>query len=408
MKYSVKYQVIRRKNSSKVCPLAARVTFAGQRVDLRLGVSIPFGVWNADRQMAASKSPREKVACAEANKAIQRAGERIEQLFVRCDMVEHRWPTVGELRDAVSPKGTATNISAILDMYLADNAHLEYNSVVAYQCSVRYFVMVEGDMQVGDISEAVMQDFCIKSLLEHANSTVRLRCVMMACILRWAKGKGHYHGDALNFNFKYKVSEKPVVHLSQQELITFYEYRPPYRFDRLVQLMYLFCCFTGLRYSDAVRLSWSQVHDTYFDLVTKKTNDRLKIELNNYSSGVLRMCREELVSDTAVFRRVDLSTYERSLRRMFQDLGFDEPVTIEYYRGNVRETVEKPKYQLLTSHTARKTFVVNALTLGVPVVVVMRWTGHKTLKAMAPYTKIVDEVKEAQMSKFNNLGNLAD
>lgn len=57
----------------------------------------------------------------------------------------------------------------------------------------------------------------------------------------------------------------------------------------------------------------------------------------------------------------------------------------------------------MTSHVARKTFVVNAVTLDIPVNVIMEWTGHKTLKSMDPYLKIVDEVKRSNMHKFDDL-----
>lgn len=407
MKYSIKCQIIKRKISQKVYPLAIRVSFAGIRIDLRLGVSIPEKCWDGARQMAVSKSAKEKTLCANANKAIFEATEKIEQAFVRCEVIENRYPTPDELKEALAPKGDITKFAQVSDMYLDDSSHLEYNSIVAYRCAIKSFVVIEGDVVINDISEAVMQDYCIKSLINHANSTVRTRCIMICSILRWAQKKGLYKGDALKFEFKYKVSEKPVIHLTEEELMRFYAYRPVIKTERIVQLMYLFCCFSGLRYSDALRLTWNQVHEKYFDFVTKKTNDLLKIELNLYSFRILEICREEIKYDNdgaSVFPKVDLASYEIMLRRMFRRIGCDEMITIEYYRGSIRESITKPKYQFLTSHTARKTFVVNAFTLGVPVEVIMRWTGHKSLKALAPYMKIVDEVKETQMHKFDSFG----
>jgi integrase len=76
---------------------------------------------------------------------------------------------------------------------------------------------------------------------------------------------------------------------------------------------------------------------------------------------------------------------------------------LEYYQGNVRKTVVKPKSECITTHTARKTFVVNSIRLGIPLEIIMRWTGHKTLTAIKPYLEVVDEVKYKQMTKFNGL-----
>lgn len=51
----------------------------------------------------------------------------------------------------------------------------------------------------------------------------------------------------------------------------------------------------------------------------------------------------------------------------------------------------------------RRTFICNALSLGIPANVVMKWTGHSDYKAMKPYIDIADDIKANAMSKFNLL-----
>ena len=51
----------------------------------------------------------------------------------------------------------------------------------------------------------------------------------------------------------------------------------------------------------------------------------------------------------------------------------------------------------------RRTFIVNALSLGIPPNVVMKWTGHNDYKAMKPYIDIVDSIKAREMTKLNGL-----
>ena len=59
------------------------------------------------------------------------------------------------------------------------------------------------------------------------------------------------------------------------------------------------------------------------------------------------------------------------------------------------------KWELITTHCGRRTFIVNALFLGIPAEVVMKWTGHADYKAMKPYVAIVDQLKAKEMNKFN-------
>ncbi len=60
----------------------------------------------------------------------------------------------------------------------------------------------------------------------------------------------------------------------------------------------------------------------------------------------------------------------------------------------VIRTVEK--WQLVSTHTARRSFATNMYVLGVPAITIMRITGHKTEKAFMRYIKL-DEEQHAQI-----------
>ncbi len=85
--------------------------------------------------------------------------------------------------------------------------------------------------------------------------------------------------------------------------------------------------------------------------------------------------------------------------------GIDEPVNIVSYVGSERSEVVVPKYSVLTTHAGRRTFIVNALRLGIPAPVIMEWTGHSDFKAMKPYIKIVNDAKVENMERFNSFGS---
>ena len=63
----------------------------------------------------------------------------------------------------------------------------------------------------------------------------------------------------------------------------------------------------------------------------------------------------------------------------------------------------RPKYELLSSHCGRRTFICNALALGIPPHVVMKWTGHSEYSAMKPYIDAADSLKTESMSKFDDI-----
>lgn len=83
--------------------------------------------------------------------------------------------------------------------------------------------------------------------------------------------------------------------------------------------------------------------------------------------------------------------------------GINEDIHVVSYKGNERIEERHPKYELVGSHTGRRSFNVNTLSLRIPHNVGMKWTGHNDFKAMRPYIDIVDSIKAESMTKFNGL-----
>ncbi|MDY5968683.1 MAG: site-specific integrase, partial [Bacteroidales bacterium] len=175
-----------------------------------------------------------------------------------------------------------------------------------------------------------------------------------------------------------------------------------------VRDVFCFCAFTGLRYSDAAKLRCSDIHDTYISIVTQKTSDGLRVELNAFSRAILERNRQFQQDHRhnpdglalPVISNQKMNSYLKDAGRL---AGITAPVRIVYFRGSERYDNEYQKWELLTTHCARRTFVVNALRLGIPSEVIMKWTGHSGFNSMKPYVKIVDELKEKEMSKFDTL-----
>ena len=91
------------------------------------------------------------------------------------------------------------------------------------------------------------------------------------------------------------------------------------------------------------------------------------------------------------------------LKELGEICGINQPQTIVYFKGNERIEETCPKYELLGTHAGRRTFICNALALGIPAQVVMKWTGHSDYKAMKPYIDIADNIKAKAMNKFDEI-----
>lgn len=203
---------------------------------------------------------------------------------------------------------------------------------------------------------------------------------------------------------------KEVVYLTWEELHHFLNFKFPPNKPSLapVRDVFCFCCFTGLRYSDVARLKKSDVKrdasTPYISIVTKKTSDRLHIELNGYALSILNLYKNVgLPNDKAlpVLSNVKMNEH---LHEAAEVAEINEPVRVVSYSGSQRIEAVVPKHAVLTTHCGRRTFIVNALRLGIPADVIMEWTGHSNYAAMKPYIKIVDAAKAENMAKFDTFG----
>lgn len=141
--------------------------------------------------------------------------------------------------------------------------------------------------------------------------------------------------------------------------------------------VFLFQCFTGLRYSDVFNLRKSDIKGDHIEVTMIKTSDSLIIELNNHSKAILDKYKDVAFEDDKVLPVITNQKMNDYLKELAKLAGIDEPVRQTFYRGNECIDEVTPKYALLGTHAGRRTFICNALALGIPTQVVMKWTGHR-------------------------------
>jgi len=241
---------------------------------------------------------------------------------------------------------------------------------------------------------------------EMRNSTIGKQMGFLKWFLRWSMNKNYHQNNAFQtFKPKLKDTQKKVIFLTQEELHKVRDYNIPESKQYLERIrdVFLFCCFTGIRYSDAYNLRRSDIKSNHIEITTVKTADSLIIELNDTSKHILDKYKNIPFKDDKALPVISNQKMNDYLKELGELVGIDEPIRQTYYIGNKRINEVRPKYELLGTHVGRRTFICNALSLGIPVQVVMKWTGHSDYKAMKPYIDIADNIKANSMKKFNQL-----
>lgn len=236
------------------------------------------------------------------------------------------------------------------------------------------------------------------------NSSIRKNLDNLKWFLRWATEKGYNKELAFTtFQPKLKEVRNTVVYLTWEELMLIYNFKIPSSCSHLekVKDVFCFCCFTSLRYSDVANLKRSNVFEDYILVTTIKTYDTLRIELNKYSKAILEKYKNEVYENNLALPVISNQKMNDALKELGEMCGIDAPVSITYYKGSERIDEVYKKYELLTTHCGRRTFISNAIMLGIPPEVVMQWTGHEDYRTMKTYIAIADKEKKNAMDLFN-------
>ena len=87
------------------------------------------------------------------------------------------------------------------------------------------------------------------------------------------------------------------------------------------------------------------------------------------------------------------------IKEVCQLAGISDPVEINKTVGNERLRKVLEKWDLVTSHTARRSFCTNAYLSGIPTHAIRMITGHKTEKSFLKYIKVTDQENAVIMAE---------
>ena len=399
--------------------LRYRIKWDGNTVAFNLGYRVEAAKWSYETQRCIINTThgKKKNSASVINREIQKFESIAEEVFKHYEAID-KIPTPDEFRLEFNIRSGKVKKEQILPHKTFYDIYDDFTLEVGFANQ-----WTKATYQKFDALKKHLQDFAQDLTFEYLdanglsnivaylrdnrqmrNTTIENRLSFLKWFLRWADAKGFNQERAyMSFSPKMKTSEKKVIFLDWDELTTVYNFDIPQNMPGIARVrdVFCFCCYTGLRYSDVANLKRSDVFPTYISITTIKTADSLKIELNDYSKAILNKYSGELFANNLALPVISNQKMNEALKELGELCGIDKAVTVTYYRGNKRIEEIYPKYALLGTHAGRRTFICNALTLGIPAQVVMKWTGHSDYKAMKPYIDIADKAKEEAMALFN-------
>lgn len=193
-------------------------------------------------------------------------------------------------------------------------------------------------------------------------------------------------------NRLFKAPEEKVEHiyltLEELELLAKQDLSDKPHLDR-VRDVFLLGCHTGLRFSDFTQLKKENLQKNstglVFNVITTKTKERVVIPVK----PIVKQIWDKY--DGVLPRAISNQKMNDYLKKLGKVAEINKNVIVKKFRG--KETIEeiKPKYNLISTHTARRSFATNAYLNAVPVISIMKITGHRTESSFLKYVKVSQE-----------------
>ncbi len=184
--------------------------------------------------------------------------------------------------------------------------------------------------------------------------------------------------------------ETEAIYLTPAELDALYalDLSANTRLDR-VRDLFLIGCHTGLRFSDYSQLNPENIitkeGKQFIRIVTQKTAQLVTIPLKPVVREIM------LKYEGAPPKGLSNQKMNAYLKELGEMAGLTEPVTLTTFKRGERTQEVLPKCQLITTHTARRSFSTNAYNAKLPPKSIMQITGHKTEKEFYKYIRLNSE-----------------
>ena len=400
-----------------------RVTIRGHApFDFSLGANVDAEYWDEKNQRVKDGFVNENnLSTIAINNAIEDYRRNINEVFSVFEFIEKRVPTPQEVKKdffiKLYPDGIKEeekhNFFDIFRKFVETEKRIrqwEPGTAKKFINLIQYLEKHFPDLSFAKLSENKLQEI-VDSFFESEwmNSTVYKNVRLMKWFLKWANKKGYFNGKAnVLSEIKIKGGDGGLnepVHLTIEELNRFknYQFNEFNKYLEPTRDVFLFCCHTGLRHSDVIKLKKNDVKDGYINIVTQKDTEALKIELSTTAQQILNKYKDMDFGNgkaLPVLSNPKMNAYLKEIGKLCQ---LDSKERRIYFKKNERHEEFLPKWSLLTTHVGRKTFVVTGMSLKIPESVIMKLTGHSSSKAMKPYMKVVDTLKQDEMKKFDQI-----
>lgn len=399
-------------NSSSACSVRIRVSFQSKRIDLYAGIMLLPSQWNEKKQRVKQGCVVNGYEYNVLNDTLDKQEKFVRDYFNLAATREVQ-PSLLDLKERFNNKYKATTEKQTEEFFYAfeqfrkqqEQARVWKKDMIdvfeRLQEKVKAF---KPDMKFSDLSIPTMNAFMEELSKTMYNDSLIKHLSYFKQFVTWSQ-KRHYpiHEDYFTFEPRLQTAKKAIRFLTVDELnkICSLDLSKDFQLDR-TRDFFVFQCYTALRYSDISQLRHDNIYqkegDYYIELLTEKDEDRIGYRLASRAVGIYNKYKYMELENNRVFPVLSNQKYNSHLKTLGKEAGLKGEWVDYEFKLAERIEIRTPKADLST-HTARRTFVVMAYNEGIPLEQIAMITSHSDVSAMKPYytvlTKSTDKVIDA-------------
>ncbi len=217
-----------------------------------------------------------------------------------------------------------------------------------------------------------------------SNNNIGKHIKTLKSLLNEATEKG------INTNLKYKshrfkafTETADAIYLNEAELQKLYKLDlSNYSKLEKVRDLFLIGCYSGLRFGDFNTIKPELIKDGFLHIEQHKTQGKIIIPLHRIVIEILEKYEGILP------KPISNQKFNDYLKELGKLAEINEPVYKSITKGGQRISTKYKKWELITSHSARRSFASNLYKSGFPAKSIMQITGHKTESSFMKYLKL--------------------
>jgi len=240
-----------------------------------------------------------------------------------------------------------------------------------------------------DITLGFYDDF-LKHLQDkgYSNNYIGNQIKLLKAIMNYAYERDlHKNLEYKKKNFS-KLSENvDAIYLTDKELAAIHDLNLKGSLHNRARDLFLIGAYTGLRVSDFNRLKPENIKknnkgDKYIDITPRKTGKTVLIPIKRKLQEIFDKY------DGKPPKGMSEQHINNALKEIAQLAKLNSTFTIEKTVGGKKLKTEYKKWELVTNHTARRSFCTNAYKAGLSTIDIMAISGHKSEAVFFKYIKI--------------------